>query len=142
MAVRTFSTSGSPFDLLSSADTRPATSARSGAISQSRRTRKTMVRPSPRFSPPGPGGARPRRLAAVTGRSTGKPARRNRPRVHWCSGGPQSVSGGSRMAVESSGGALASLRLYLAAQTPPDVPDRELLGRFLGRQDEAAFAAL
>jgi RNA polymerase sigma factor (sigma-70 family) len=37
---------------------------------------------------------------------------------------------------------LTSLRLFVAAQTPPEVPDRDLLDRFVSRQDEAAFAAL
>src|SRR5262245_26765118 len=46
------------------------------------------------------------------------------------------------MAAKSSGNSLAGFRLFLAAQTPPDVPDGELLDRFLRRQDEAAFAAL
>jgi RNA polymerase sigma factor (sigma-70 family) len=46
------------------------------------------------------------------------------------------------MAARSSDNPLTSLRLFAAAQTPPDVPDRELLDRFLGRKDEAAFAAL
>jgi hypothetical protein len=39
------------------------------------------------------------------------------------------------MAAKSSGNSLASLRLFLAAH-------RELLDRFLSRQDQAAFAAL
>jgi RNA polymerase sigma factor (sigma-70 family) len=46
------------------------------------------------------------------------------------------------MAAKSSGNSLASFRLFLAAQTPPDAADGELLDRFLSRQDEAAFAAL
>jgi RNA polymerase sigma factor (sigma-70 family) len=46
------------------------------------------------------------------------------------------------MATQSSGNPLNSLRLYLAAQTPADVSDRELIDRFLRRRDEAAFAAL
>jgi RNA polymerase sigma factor (sigma-70 family) len=46
------------------------------------------------------------------------------------------------MAAESSGSPFADLRLFLSAQTPSDVPDRELLDRFLSRRDEAAFAAL
>jgi RNA polymerase sigma factor (sigma-70 family) len=46
------------------------------------------------------------------------------------------------MAAESSGQPLANLRLFLSAQTPSDVPDRELLDRFVGGRDEAAFAAL
>jgi hypothetical protein len=46
------------------------------------------------------------------------------------------------MATQSSGNPWNGLRLFLAAQTPADVSDRELLDRFLRRQDEAAFAAL
>jgi RNA polymerase sigma factor (sigma-70 family) len=56
--------------------------------------------------------------------------------------GPQRFSEGSRMAAESPGHPLANLRLFLSSQTPSDVSDRELLDRFLRRQDEAAFAAL
>ncbi|HLJ97556.1 MAG TPA: sigma-70 family RNA polymerase sigma factor [Gemmataceae bacterium] len=46
------------------------------------------------------------------------------------------------MAAHSSGNSLASLRLFLAAQTPSNISDRELLSRFLSRHDQAAFAAL
>jgi RNA polymerase sigma factor (sigma-70 family) len=56
--------------------------------------------------------------------------------------GTQNASEGRRMAAPSSDNSLAGLRLFLAAQTPPEVPDRELLDRFLARQDESAFAAL
>ncbi len=46
------------------------------------------------------------------------------------------------MAAESSDHPLTGFRLFLSAQTSADVPDRELLDRFVRRQDEAAFAAL
>jgi RNA polymerase sigma factor (sigma-70 family) len=46
------------------------------------------------------------------------------------------------MAAQSSDNPMSSLRLFLAAQTPARVSDRELIERFLCRQDEAAFAAL
>jgi RNA polymerase sigma factor (sigma-70 family) len=46
------------------------------------------------------------------------------------------------MAAQSSSDPLSSIRLYLAAQTPAEVSDRELLERFLHHRDGAAFAAL
>ena len=46
------------------------------------------------------------------------------------------------MAARSSDNSLVSLRIFLAAQTPPDISDRELLERFLSQQDQTAFAAL
>jgi RNA polymerase sigma factor (sigma-70 family) len=46
------------------------------------------------------------------------------------------------MAEDSAACRLAGLRLFLSAQTPSEVPDRELLERFVGGHDEAAFAAL
>jgi RNA polymerase sigma factor (sigma-70 family) len=46
------------------------------------------------------------------------------------------------MAEDPAACRLAGLRLFLSAQTPSDVPDRELLERFVRRHDEAAFAGL
>ena len=46
------------------------------------------------------------------------------------------------MADDCAKSVIDGLRLLAAAQTPPHVTDRELLGRFAARRDEAAFAAL
>ena len=46
------------------------------------------------------------------------------------------------MAASSAGNALTSVRLFLATLTPSDVPDRELLDRFVRNRDHAAFASL
>src|SRR5262245_32672243 len=37
---------------------------------------------------------------------------------------------------------LSQIHRLAGTQTPDEIPDRELLGRFRGRRDEAAFAAL
>src|SRR5438046_70614 len=49
---------------------------------------------------------------------------------------------GTRMASDNLDGVMRNLRVMVAAQGTRDVPDDELLGRYLRDGDETAFAAL